>query len=170
MAKPQPGDYVPFHETYIGKVGEGNILDILQNQQESTYAFLKQIPADKADYAYAEGKWTVKQCIGHMIDTEHVMAYRALRFARNDDTPLPGFDQDEYVANSRHNDFELADLIEEFKLTRQANMYFFKSLNAEEKQRFGLASGNRVTVNALLYIIAGHELHHLLLFKERYML
>jgi len=168
MSKPQPGDYVPFHETYIGKVGDGNIIDILQSQQANTYAFLKSIPADKANYAYADGKWTVKQCIGHMTDTEKIMTYRALRFARNDDTPLPGFDQDEYILNSRHNDFELADLIEEFKLTRQANMYFFKSLNAEEKQRFGLASGNRVTVNALLYVIAGHELHHLQLFKDRY--
>ncbi|MEO6522554.1 MAG: DinB family protein [Mucilaginibacter sp.] len=168
MAKPQPGDYVPYHQIYIGKVGDGNIVDILQSQQQSTYEFLKSIPADKAQYAYADGKWTVKQCIGHMTDTERVMAYRALRFARNDNTALPGFDQDDYVANSRHNNFELADLIEEFRLTREANMYFFKSLNAEEKQRFGLASGNRVTVNALLYIIAGHELHHIQIFKERY--
>lgn len=168
MAKPQPGDYVPFHETYISKVGEGSIIDILQNQQHSTNEFLKTIPADKGHFAYADGKWTVKQCIGHMTDTERVMAYRALRFARNDDTPLPGFDQDEYVANSRHNDFDLDELIEEFRLTRQANLFFFKSLNAEEKQRFGLASGNRVTVNALLYIIAGHELHHIQIFKERY--
>jgi uncharacterized damage-inducible protein DinB len=170
MGRPLTGDYVPFHETYISKVGDGNIVDILQNQQESTYQFLKAIPEDKAGYAYAEGKWTVKQCIGHMTDTERVMAYRAMRFARNDDTELPGFDQDEYVANSRHNEFELADLIEEFRLTRMANLYFYKSLNAEEKQRFGLASGNRVTVNALLYIIAGHELHHLQIFKERYLL
>jgi len=170
MGRPLTGDYVPFHETYISKVGDGNIVDILQNQQESTCQFLKAIPEDKAGYAYADGKWTVKQCIGHMTDTERVMAYRAMRFARNDDTELPGFDQDEYVANSRHNEFELADLIEEFRLTRMANLYFYKSLNAEEKQRFGLASGNRVTVNALLYIIAGHELHHLQIFKERYLL
>jgi uncharacterized damage-inducible protein DinB len=169
MGKPQAGDYVPYHATYISKVGEGNILDILHNQQQSTYEFFKLLPADKANYAYADGKWTVKQALGHMIDTERIMAYRALRFARNDDTPLPGFDQDDYVANSRHNEFELADLAEEFKLTRQANMYFFKSLNAEEKQRFGLASGNRVTVNALLYIIAGHELHHICIIKERYL-
>jgi uncharacterized damage-inducible protein DinB len=170
MSRPLAGDYVPFHATYIDKIGDDSIIDILQSQQESTYAFLKTIPEDKGTYAYAEGKWTVKQCIGHMTDTERVMAYRAMRFARNDDTELPGFDQDEYVLNSRHDDFELAHLIEEFRQTRIANMYFFKSLNAEEKQRFGLASGNRVTVNALLYIIAGHELHHLLLFKERYLL
>lgn len=168
MGRPQPGDYVPFHETYISKIGEGDILEILKDQQESTYAFLRSVPADKALYAYAEGKWTVKQCIGHMTDTERVMAYRAMRFARNDDTPLPGFDQDDHVANSHHNDLELNDLIEEFKLTRQANLYFFKSLNADEKQRYGLASGNRVTVNALLYIIAGHETHHIQLFKQRY--
>ncbi|RKR81349.1 DinB family protein [Mucilaginibacter gracilis] len=169
MGKPQPGDYVPFHETYISKVGEGSILTILQNQQQQTYQFFKSLTTERAAYAYAEGKWTIKQTLGHMIDTERIMAYRALRFARNDDTPLPGFDQDEYVLNSRHNDFEMDDMIEEFRLTRQANIFFCKTLNAEEKQRFGLASGNRVTVNALLYIIAGHELHHIQIIKERYL-
>jgi uncharacterized damage-inducible protein DinB len=170
MGRPQPGDYVPFHETYISKIGDGNILDILQSQQESTYALFKGLPADKALYAYAEGKWTVKQALGHMIDTERVMTYRAMRFARNDDTQLPGFDQDEYVLNSRHNQFDLADMAEEFRLLRMANLHFFKSLNAEEKQRYGLASGNRVTVNALMYIVAGHEAHHMWLFKEKYLL
>ena len=103
MGKPQAGDYVPFHETYISKVGEGNILDILLSQQQSTYEFFKSLPADKANYAYADGKWTIKQVLGHMCDTERVfayralafsrestervMAYRALRFARTDDTP-----------------------------------------------------------------------------------
>lgn len=169
MGKPQPGDYVPYHETYISKVGDGNIIEILQSQQENAYQFFKSLPADKAGYAYADGKWTIKQALGHIIDTERVMTYRALRFARNDNTELPGFDQDDYVTNSRYNDFEFLDLIEEFRLLRMSNMYFFKSLNAEEKQRFGLASGNRVTVNALLYIIAGHVQHHLQIINERYL-
>ncbi|EHQ26838.1 DinB family protein [Mucilaginibacter paludis] len=168
MAKPITGEYAPVHETYISKVGEGDIIEILKSQQESTYAFFKNRPTHKATYAYAEGKWTVKQVLGHMIDTERIMTYRALRIARNDATPLPGFEQDDYVANSRHNDFDLMDMAEEFKLLRQVNLYFFKSLNNEEKQRAGLASNYSVTVNALLYIIAGHEAHHLQILKERY--
>lgn len=169
MDRPQPADYVSFHATYINKIGDGNILDILLSQQESTYQFFKSLPADKIDYAYAEGKWTIKQVLGHIIDTERIMTYRALRFARNDDTALAGFEQDDYVLNSRHNQFAMEDLNEEFRLLRMANMHFFKSLNDEEKQRFGLASGNRVTVNALLYIIAGHVQHHLTILKERYL-
>ena len=169
MGKPLQSDYVSFHETYIRQVGDGDIISILQNQQESTYRFLKSIPAEKGDYAYAEGKWTVKQTIGHMTDTERIMAYRMLCFARLDKTPLPGFDQDIYVANSHHQDADLVDLIAEFRLLRKGNMYLFKSLNETEKNRGGLASGYLVTVNALLYIIAGHENHHLQILKERYL-
>ena len=169
MDRPQPGDYVSFHSTYINKIGDGDILDILLSQQENTYRFFKSLPADKADYAYADGKWTIKQVLGHLIDTERIMTYRALRFARNDQTPLAGFEQDDYVLNSRHDQFTMDDLNEEFRLLRMANMYFFKSLNDEEKHRFGLASNNRVTVNALLYIIAGHVQHHLTILNERYL-
>lgn len=169
MAKPQPGDYVSFHKTYISKIGNGDILDILLAQQESTFQFFRSLPADKIDYAYAEGKWTVKQVLGHIIDTERIMTYRALRFARADQNPLPGFEQDDYVINSHHNELSIDDLNEEFRLLRMANMYFFKSLNAQELQRFGLASGYHVTVNALLYIIAGHVEHHLSILKERYL-
>jgi uncharacterized damage-inducible protein DinB len=169
MGKPLQSEYVSFHETYIMKVGDGDIISILQNQQESTYRFLTNIPAEKGAYAYAESKWTVKQTIGHMTDTERIMAYRLLRFARLDETPLPGFDQDTYVNNSHHKNAELADLIEEFYLVRKGNMFLFKSLNETEKLRSGLASGNMVTVNALLYIIAGHENHHLQILKERYL-
>lgn len=168
MAKPVTGEYSLMHETYISKIGDGDIIEILTNQQQSTYAFFINLPNDKAGYAYGEGKWTIKQVLGHMIDTERIMAYRALRFARNDGTPLPGFEQDDYVASSRHNDFQLIDLADEFKLLRQVNLCFFKSLNDEEKQRAGWASNYRVTVNALLYIIAGHETHHLQILKERY--
>jgi hypothetical protein len=169
MAKPHTSEYVPFHETYISKIADGDIIDILKEQQESTFNFFTGLPADKAGYAYAEDKWTIKQVLGHLIDTERIMAYRAMRFARNDSTGLPGFDQDEYVAHARHNDFELNDLAEEFKQLRKTNLFLFRSLNHQEKQRSGLANNNRVTVNALLYIIAGHELHHLHILKERYL-
>jgi hypothetical protein len=169
MSKPQPEEYAPFYNTYISKIGDSDIIDILTWQLTAVDAFLKAIPADKATYAYAEGKWTIKQAIGHMIDTERVMAYRLLRFARNDDNGLLGFDQDEYIANARFNDLEMSDLINEFFYLRKANLYLFKSLNDEEKRRRGLANNNPVTVNALLYIIAGHVEHHILILKERYL-
>jgi uncharacterized damage-inducible protein DinB len=169
MGKPDASEYVPFHETYISKVGDGDIIAILTSQQESTFNFFMNLPADKAGYAYAEDKWTIKQVLGHLIDTERIMAYRMLRFARNDGTDLPGFEQDDYVANSRHNEFNLIDLAAEFKLLRQSNLCLFRSLNEEERKRGGLANGKRVTVYALLYIIAGHELHHIKILKERYL-
>jgi hypothetical protein len=169
MNKPGPEEYVPFYATYISKVGSGDIIKILEEQMHSTYELAKSITANKAAYAYAPGKWTIKEVWGHMADTERVMAYRALRFARNDSLDLQGFDQDDYMANSRFNERTLDDLAEEFKTLRQANLYLLKHLNAEEKQRGGLANGNYVTVNALLYIIAGHEHHHIGILKERYL-
>lgn len=169
MSKPQTTEYAPFYATYINKVGDGDIIDILKDQQQSTYNFFKSIAADKASYAYADGKWTIKQVLGHMIDTERIMTYRALRFARNDRNQLAGFDENDYVANAHHNDLELADLAEEFKLLREANLYFFKSLNTQELQRQGIASGHPINVNALIYIIAGHEQHHINIIKERYL-
>jgi len=169
MNRPQTGDYAPYYDTYISKIGDGDIIDILTRQQTEINDFLKAIPQDKALYAYADGKWTVKQNIGHLIDTERIMAYRLLRFARNDNNELMGFEQDDYIANSRFNDMELNDLIDEFYYVRKANLYLFKSLNAEEKKRGGIASKNRVTVNALLYIIAGHAEHHMRILKERYL-
>lgn len=170
MNRPQFDEHPPFYATYINKIGDGDIIAILTRQQENTWHFLKSIPEDDGSYAYAEGKWTIKQVVGHMIDTERIMAYRALRFARNDASELNGFDQDAYVANARFNSFLLDDLTDEFMLLRKTNLYFFKTLNAEEKGRSGIANGNLVTVNALLYIIAGHELHHVNVLKDKYIL
>jgi hypothetical protein len=169
MNKPGPEEYVPFYNTYISKVGDGDIIKILEEQMESTYQLAKSIPADKEVYAYAPGKWTIKQVWGHMADTERVMAYRALRFARNDSSELQGFDQDDYMQYSRFNERSLADLAAEFRDLRKANLYLLRNLNSGEKKRGGLANGNPVTVNALLYIIAGHEHHHVQILKERYL-
>jgi hypothetical protein len=169
MSKPQPEEYVPFYATYINKIGDGDIIDILTKQHTEVDALLKAIPAGKALYAYAEGKWTIKQVIGHLIDTERIMAYRLLRFARNDSSALMGFEQDDYITHSHFNEMDMHDLIDELFYIRKANLYLFKSLNAEEKTRGGLANGNPVTVNALLYIIAGHIDHHIQILKERYL-
>ncbi|WP_448701217.1 DinB family protein [Mucilaginibacter sp. AW1-3] len=169
MNRPQPWDYNPFYATYIDKIGDADIVESLIRQHNEVNDFLKAIPKDKALYAYADGKWTLNEAIGHMIDTERIMTYRLLRFARNDQNPLPGFEQEDYIANARFNQMQMDDLISEFYYLRKANLYLFKSLNADEQARTGTASNNRVTVNALLYIIAGHVEHHIRIIKERYL-
>jgi hypothetical protein len=164
----RPDEYSPFHHNYISKVGDGDIVAILSELKDSTYNFLSTIPVAKADYAYAEGKWTIKEVIGHMIDAERTFAYRILAFSRGQ-KELPGFEEDEYVAKSTFSGRTIADLIEEFKLVREANLFLFRSLTPQQLLATGIASGNIISVRALLYIAAGHELHHLNLIKERYL-
>jgi uncharacterized damage-inducible protein DinB len=166
--RPKPEEYSPFHNTYISKVGDAPIVDILSELKDSTYSFLSTIPAAKADHAYAEGKWTIKEVIGHMIDAERTFAYRTLAFSRGQ-KELPGFEEDEYVARSTFNSRTLADLAEEFKLVREANMFLYRSLTPQQLLATGIANGNIISVRALLYIAAGHEMHHLNLIKERYL-
>jgi uncharacterized damage-inducible protein DinB len=167
-SQPKPEEYSPFHNNYISNVGDAPIVDVLSDLNTSTYNFLNGIPADKADYAYAEGKWTIKQVIGHMIDAERTFAYRILAFSRGQ-AQLPGFDEDEYVARSTFNSRTISDLIEEFKLVRESNIFLYRSLNQQQLLATGIANGNIISVRALLYIAAGHEMHHVNLIKERYL-
>ena len=166
--QPKPNEYSSYHHNYISKVGDGDIVTILSQLKDSTYNFLITIPGTKADYAYAEGKWTIKEVIGHMIDAERTFAYRILAFSRGQ-KELPGFEEDEYVAKSTFNSRTLADLAEEFKLVREANLFLFRSLTPQQLLATGIANGNIISVRALLYIAAGHEMHHLNLIKERYL-
>ena len=168
MNRPQADEFAPYYATYIDTVSE-NVLGELEHQVTSFPKFLKLISDEKAYYAYAEGKWTVKEVVGHMIDTERIMAYRALRIARNDTTPLASFEENEYVANAAFNDRSLQSLSEEFAALRTSNVYFFKSLTNEEYDRQGTASGKTVSVRALLYIIVGHVNHHWHIIEERYL-
>lgn len=168
MNRPQPDEFAPYYATYIDKVSE-NVLGELEHQINSLTNFLKNIPDEKAYYAYAEGKWTIKEVVGHMIDTERIMAYRALRIARKDETPLASFEENEYVANAFFNDRSLESLAEEFAAVRSGNVYLFKYLSEEELSRMGTASGKRVSVRALLYIIVGHANHHRQVIEERYL-
>ena len=168
MNRPQTGEFAPYYATYINTVSE-NALGELEHQVTSFPAFLKLIPDQKAYYAYAEGKWTVKEVVGHMIDTERIMAYRALRIARNDKTPLASFDENEFVANALFNDRSLESLSQEFEAVRLATVLFFKSLTETELGRMGTASANAVSVRALLYIIVGHVNHHWKVIGERYL-
>ena len=166
--QPKPEEYSPFHHNYISKIGDVAIVDILSDLKISSYTFLNEIPANKADYAYAEGKWTVKEVIGHMVDAERTFAYRILAFSRGQQE-LPGFDEDTYVEQSTFNSRTIIDLAEEFRSVREANLYLFRSLTPQQLLLTGIANGNIISVRALLYIAAGHEMHHINLIKERYL-
>lgn len=169
MNRPATTEYAPYYQTYLKKVPDGDIIQILAQQMEETRALIKTLPPGKADFRYAPGKWSVKEVIGHMVDTERVFAYRALCFSRNEKTHLPSFEQNDYVENANFAQRTLEDIAEEFRLVRQANIILFRSFDEEIKMRRGIASGVELTVRAIMYIIAGHELHHRGILEERYL-
>ena len=166
--RPQPGDYAPYYDRYISLIDEDDIVQVLENQIQSSIELLSSIGEKKANFAYAEGKWTIKQVLGHIIDTERIMTFRALSFARGEKQPIPGFEQDGYVNEANFNKRTLKDLINEFKAVRESNIILFKSFTEEMFNRRGIASGNEITVLALLFIIGGHEKHHLNVLMENY--
>jgi len=168
ISKPEPGEYAPFYNTYVSLI-DGDIINLLTQLKDSTYQFFTALPADKADYAYADGKWTIKELLGHMIDAERVFAFRILCFSRGDQNNLPGFDENDYVDNADFNNRTMTDLAEEFRTVRTANLFMLKSLTAEQSMLIGTANNYAVSVRALAYIMAGHELHHLRIIKERYL-
>ncbi|MDB5138523.1 MAG: damage-inducible protein DinB [Mucilaginibacter sp.] len=167
-SRPLPHEYSAYAVRYVDLVGDEPILEILEQQQKNTYDIFTGIDISKADYAYAEGKWTIKQVLGHMADTERVFAYRALVFSR-EAIELPGFEQDVYMEKATFNIRTLEDIANEFKTIRESSIYLFKSMNEEQLTQKGIASGNPVSVRALAYMIAGHEMHHIKILKERYL-
>lgn len=169
IAKPQPDEYAPFYANYVTKAGDGDIVETLARLKDSTWQLFNSVGADKQDYAYAEGKWTLKQLLNHMIDAERVFAYRILCFSRYDENALPGFDENTYVENADVSQRTLHDLAAEFKSLREANLYLYKSISTPQSLFKGMASGKPVSVRALLYIAAGHEIHHIHIIKERYL-
>jgi uncharacterized damage-inducible protein DinB len=167
ITKPKPSDYSPFAAGYVGLVGDNDVINMLEQQLEISYRLFSSLTDEQGLYAYAPGKWTVKQALGHMIDTERTFAYRALVFSRNH-IELPGFDQDIYVNNTDFNSQNIINLAEEFRALRQANLYMVKAFSDEQLNRNGIASNHLFTVKAFVFMLAGHERHHLNLFKERY--
>ena len=167
MNPPQIQDYPQWYKGYIDLV-KGDVLDILETQAETFADFVRQ-NADKADYAYAPGKWTIKEMFGHIIDTERIMVFRLTSFARAEKAALPGFDENDYVANAHFKDSSLESLCTEFILLRKSNMFLIKSLNETELSRSGNANGNQISVKALVYILAGHVMHHQNVIAERYL-
>jgi len=170
IAKPEPGEYTPYTMMYIGLLpDDGLILKHLKDNLTSTGEFVTSLPVEKLTYRYAEGKWTIKEILAHLIDDERIYAYRALRFARNDQTELPGFEQDDYALESFANDRSLESLLNEFGTVRDSTIALFDSFDVRVMTRMGRASGNVMSVRAAAYHIAGHELRHLNIIKERYL-
>ncbi len=166
--RPRTGDNNPYYDRYISLIGDDDIIEVLEEQRKKSEKFLKTFTEKQGNYSYADGKWTMKEVLGHVIDTEKIMAYRALAFARGEKQSLPGFEQDDYVAESNFNNRSLADLINEFLTVRDSNIILFKSFDEEILNRRGIASESEVTVLALIYIIAGHEKHHMKILREKY--
>lgn len=167
MNQPQPQQTPKQYADYAALVS-GDVIELLQRQASEFAEFINSLNA-KADYAYAPGKWTIKEMIGHIIDTERILVYRLLALSRGEQAPLPGFDEDSYVAKAHFQDRSLLSFTEEFGLLRKANLYLFRSLTAEELNRNGIVSGNNKVVHEILYVIAGHVIHHTKIIKERYL-
>lgn len=167
--KPEETEYLPYYGRYISLVQDGDILELLSKQLDETLPLLRSIPQSQASFRYAPDKWSINELVGHLIDSERIFAYRALRFARNDQTPVPGYEQDDYVRNASFNDWSLSELIDEFECVRRSTIFLFKHLNSDAWTRTGVANGSEASVRALAYIIAGHELHHRGILRSRYL-
>ena len=168
MARPQANECAPYYQKYIALAEGDSISEIVENYAYELQEFYNNLPESKADFAYAENKWTVKQVLQHLTDAERVFTYRALRISRNDETPLASFDENAYIENGFAAQRALSSLKQEFNSVRAATDIFLLALNEEQTKRMGTASNNPVSVNALAYIIYGHLLHHKNLLKERY--
>lgn len=168
IQRPKADEHAPYYGKYIAQVPEGDLVSLLREQLMDTVSLLRGA-RDRADFAYAPGKWTLKESIGHLGDVERVMAYRALRVSRGDRTNLPGFDENAYVANASFSRRTLDDLLEELQVIRASTIHLARHLSPEELARRGTANGNEVTARALFYIIAGHERHHVQLFRDKYL-
>src|SRR5229473_7552228 len=168
LARPEPGEYAPYYDAYISLVKGNDILGILETQRLQVAQMFAARSEREGNFRYAPDKWTVKEVLGHVNDTERISTYRALRIARGDQTPLSSFEQDDYVRGGNFSERALSDLAEEFDLVRAASIALFKSLRPEAWQRRGVANKSEISVRALAYIIAGHELHHRRILDERY--
>jgi uncharacterized damage-inducible protein DinB len=168
ISRPQPGEYSPNYERYIAKLQDEDILAILEQQRRQMLILLSSRSEAEGDLCYAPGKWSVKQVVGHICDSERVFAYRALTISRGDKTLLPGFDENSWAEHAPWAHRHMEDLIEEYIAVRRATVSLFRNLDEAAWDRRGSANGHVVTVRALAYIIAGHELHHRTMLEERY--
>ena len=169
MQRPDRSEYHEYYHRYVARVPEGPILELLVTELERTLAVLRRVPLDQADHRYQVDKWSIKEVIGHVIDSERAFAYRAFSFARADPARLPSFEQDDYARYSNASRRSLADLAEELASLRNCNRLLFNGLDDAMWARRGIASEVAFTVRSLPYIIVGHEMHHRSVLEERYL-
>lgn len=167
--RPDATEYAPYYAGYVGHVPTADVVETLSTQHGTTLAFLRSIDEEKSLARYAPGKWSIREVVGHLIDAERIFTYRALRFARADETALASFDENAYITSASFDDRSLASLCDEFEAVRRASVLLFASLNATEWLRRGVASNNVMSVRALAWVTAGHELHHVGILKTRYL-
>jgi len=168
VSKPSDTEYASYFGRYVDLVPDGEILGTLAGQISGTLAKLRGVSDDESLKRYAEGKWSIREVLGHMIDTERIFAYRALRIARNDQTNLPGFEQDDYIPAAEFDRRPWGGLLEELEAVRHTTVLMFGGLHDEAWERQGGSNGNRMSVRAAAYIIAGHELHHMRVLRDKY--
>lgn len=169
LTPPAVGEYLEYYHKYIDRVPQGDLLETLERQYDEVPRFLGEIPAGLHEHRYAEGKWSVKEVVGHLSDTERIFGYRALRVARGDETPLPGYDENAFVANAGFDRRPLQSLVDEWRDVRRATLALLRAIDATEAARSGVANGAPISVRAIAYIIAGHTEHHLEILKTRYL-
>jgi uncharacterized damage-inducible protein DinB len=168
MNRPEATEYADYYANYIAKVPGSDVLSVLESQRLQMLQLFAGRSERDGSFRYAPGKWSVKEVLGHIIDAERIFTYRALRIARGDQTPLPGFEQDDFVKNGAFGERTLANLAEEFGLVRSASVVLFRSFAEEAWSRRGVASQKEVTVRALAFMTAGHQMHHRIILEERY--
>ena len=166
---PEPGEYSPYYQSYLDRLPAGDILALLDTQREDTRATLGGLTARQSGFRYGAGKWSIKEVVGHVIDVERVLAYRALRFSRADATPLPGFEQDDYVAGGNFDSRALGDLLDELDVVRAGTLALFRGMSPDMLARVGTANEAKMSVRAVPWIILGHERHHLNIIRDRYL-
>lgn len=169
FAQPTSDEYAAHYGNYVRLIPEGDVLEILKTQLGETLTLLRPLDDAQAAYSYAAGKWSIKELLGHIIDTERIFAYRGLCIARGDGTPLPGFEQDDYVLGAEFNARSLENLVGEYGHLRRSNIYLFSTWSEAVQSRRGTASGNSITARAVPFILAGHERHHLNILRDRYL-
>lgn len=168
MQRPTENEYAPAYQNYVAHVTEDDILPAMRSQIDALDVLLDRVPPERETFAYAEGKWTIRQIIGHLIDGERVFGYRALCIARGETQDLPGFDENEYMPNAPYEHVELEDLLSEFRLVRLSTIAMLRTLDETAWTRMGMANGAPVSVRALAYIMVGHTRHHMGVLRERY--
>jgi len=168
MKRPEPTEHADFYAKYIAKVPGTDVLGVLEAQRQQMLQMFTGRSERDGDFRYAPGKWTVKEVLGHVTDTERIFSYRALCIARGEKKSLPGFEQDDYVRDGAFGERTLTDLAEEFAAVRSSSIALFRSLNEAAWERRGVASQREVTVRALAFITAGHQMHHRIILEERY--